>query len=108
MHVSGATASFGPFDIVARLGVGGMGEVFLARRDRREVALKLIRPELANEPSFRRMFANEVRIGRRLHHPHIVAVVDDGVLEGVPWLALEYVDGVSLDQLLQNTSLSRA
>ncbi len=61
-----ATARFGPFEIVSRLGVGGMGEVFLARRDGERVALKLIRPELARDPRFLRLFANEASIGARL------------------------------------------
>ena len=98
--------SFGPFELVARLGVGGMGEVFLARRDGHEVALKLIRPELASHESFRRMFANEARIGRRLQHAHLVRVLDDGVLDGVAYLVLEYVDGASLDKLLEDGPLS--
>ena len=101
-------ARFGPFEIVARLGVGGMGEVFLARRDGGAVALKLIRPEFARDAKFRRMFANEARIGARLRHDNLVRVVDEGELDGVAYLAMDYVDGVPVDRLLQTGPLSPA
>jgi serine/threonine-protein kinase len=101
---------FGPFEVISRLGVGGMGEVFLARipPSGDPVALKLIRPELVTDPKLRRMFHNEARIGALLRHSNLVRVLDEGEIEGVPYLAMEYVRGASLGQLLDEGPLSLA
>jgi serine/threonine-protein kinase len=103
-------AVFGPFEVLSRLGVGGMGEVFLARSSSsgNNVALKLIRPELVTDPKQRRMFHNEARIGALLRHPNLVRLIDEGEIDGVPYLAMEYVRGASLGQLLAEGPLSPA
>ena len=82
-----------------------MGEVFRARRvdagpDQPEVALKLIRGEHAADPHLRDLFLREARIGALLHHPNVVELREVGEVQGIPFLAMEYVDGVSLDRLV--------
>jgi len=79
-----------------------MGEVFRARRGDGgpEVALKLIRGEQADDPHLRQLFLREARIGALLHHPNVVELLEVGEVEGIPYLAMEYVDGISLDRLL--------
>jgi hypothetical protein len=99
------TVRLGPFAVFARLGVGGMGEVFRARRadavpDEPDVALKLIRGEHAADPHLRGLFLREAQIGALLHHPNVVELREVGEVDGIPYLAMEYVDGVSLDRLL--------
>jgi serine/threonine-protein kinase len=91
---------FARFEVLSRIGIGGMGEVFHARLRRGgrkiDVALKLIRPEFADEARFRDMFLAEAHIGELLDHPNIARVVDAGEVEGVLYLATELVDGISL------------
>jgi serine/threonine-protein kinase len=90
----------GPYRLIARLGEGGMGEVWRAARTdagpQREVALKLPYPELLSGP-FRQRFDRERDVLAALSHPHIAALYDAGISEdGHPFLALELVDGVPL------------
>jgi predicted Ser/Thr protein kinase/WD40 repeat protein len=87
-------ARLGPYEIVAPLGAGGMGEVYRARDTRlsRDVALKILPPELANDPSRRARFEQEARAVAALNHPNIVAVYDVG--EG--YIVSELVDGEPL------------
>jgi predicted Ser/Thr protein kinase/WD40 repeat protein len=89
-----AGTRLGPYEIVGPLGAGGMGEVYRARDSRlnREVALKILPPELASDPSRRQRFEQEARIVAALNHPNIVAVYDVG--EG--YIVSELVDGESL------------
>lgn len=87
------------FRLVDRLGQGGMGTVFLARRsdgsfDQR-VALKVLRNGPADESS-RRRFLRERQILASLRHPHIARLLDGGTIGGAPYLVLEYVDGVPI------------
>jgi serine/threonine protein kinase len=85
-----------------RLGEGAMGVVVRARHVHtgREVALKWIRPEQLLFPEVRARFQREVRMGARLRHPGIVAVLDVGEHQGVPWFAMEWIAGTSLRELL--------
>lgn len=89
----------GPYEILGPLGVGGMGEVYRARDTRvgREVALKLLSPALAADPTRRARFEQEARAVAALNHPGIVAVHDIGSSgDGVPYMVSELVDGVTL------------
>jgi hypothetical protein len=86
------------YDIVARLGTGGMGDVFLARMHRggdepRMVALKRVREGLALDATARARFQQEARLCATLSHPNIVALVDWGADRTGPYLAMEYVQG---------------
>ena len=98
----------GPYEIQALLGVGGMGEVYKGRDTRlgRDVALKVIAPALAGNPSFRYRFENEARAASALNHPAIVTVYDVGDIEGVAWIAMEWVEGRTLRQALSHGPLS--
>ncbi|MCC6747542.1 MAG: serine/threonine protein kinase [Deltaproteobacteria bacterium] len=89
--------------LLDRVGVGGMAEVFLAAlRDEPDapwVVVKRILPELASRPDVVEMFLDEKRLTSLLVHPNVVRLEDSGEVEGVHFLALEYVDGASLRQL---------
>jgi eukaryotic-like serine/threonine-protein kinase len=87
----------GPYGLLGRLGSGGMGRVYLGRSaGGRLVAVKVIRPELADEPGFRARFAREVAVARTVSGLFTAAVVDADVSGPVPWLATAYVAGASL------------
>ncbi|KUJ65223.1 hypothetical protein ACZ90_49560 [Streptomyces albus subsp. albus] len=88
----------GPYRIVARLGAGGMGRVYLGRsRGGRPVAVKVVRPELAEDEHFRRRFAREVAAARQVNGVFTAGVVDADPDGAPPWLATAYVQGVSLE-----------
>ncbi len=93
----------GGFRILSRLGGGGMGVVFLAEQVglQREVALKLVRPDLLHFPGARERFAREVEAVARLAHPGIVPVHAGGEEHGIPYYAMERVRGASLEDLLR-------
>jgi len=93
---------FGPFTRLARVGGGGMGEVYLARdeRDGSPAALKLVRADHRWFESARLRFQREIEAISRLDHAGIVRVLAHGEEEGVPWLALEWVGGASLEEVL--------
>lgn len=91
-----AGAVVGPYRLERLLGEGGMGQVWLAGRAdglyQRRVALKLLRPGIA-DPNLRLRFTREREILARLAHPHIARLLDAGIADNVPYLALEYVEG---------------
>ncbi|MGK4585383.1 serine/threonine-protein kinase [Kitasatospora sp. HPMI-4] len=92
----------GGYRLYARLGAGGMGRVYLSYTPGgRPVALKVVRPELAEDPEFRARFAQEVASARRIHGLFTAQVVDAGVETATPWLATTYVPGPSLHQVVQ-------
>ncbi|MEH3131245.1 MAG: protein kinase [Mycolicibacterium neoaurum] len=96
-------ARFGPYELQSVLGVGGMGEVYRAydtARDRM-VAIKLLRAELATDPSFRDRFRRESRLAARLHAPHIIPVHDFGEIDGVLYIDMRLVEGPSLKDVLR-------
>ena len=92
--------AIGPYKLDRLLGEGGMGQVWLARRAdglyQRRVALKLLRPGLA-DPNLRQRFTRERQILARLGHPHIARLLDAGISsDNQPYLALEYVEGEAI------------
>jgi eukaryotic-like serine/threonine-protein kinase len=94
-------ATVGPYRLLGRLGAGGMGQVFLARSPGgRLVAVKVIRPELADETGFRTRFAREVAAARNVGGIFTALVVDADTDGPVPWLATAYVPGPSLTELV--------
>ena len=97
-----AGARLGPFEVVAPLGAGGMGEVYRARDLRlgREVALKVLPEELSADSDRLARFEQEARSASALNHPHIVTVYDVGRSDSVSWIAMELVDGKTLRELL--------
>ena len=90
------------------LGFGGMSEVHLARDTRlhRDVAVKVLRADLARDPSFYLRFRREAQNAAALNHPAIVAVYDTGEAETatgpLPYIVMEYVDGVTLRDIVHN------
>src|SRR5438445_13561474 len=89
---------FGAYTLLARLGHGGMAEVFLARKAgpggfSKLVVIKRILPHLSREPDFVAMFLDEARLAARFEHPNIVQVFDMGQEEGAYFLAMEYLGG---------------
>jgi serine/threonine-protein kinase len=92
----------GAWQIEALIAEGGMGRVYRARSaDGEEVALKLVKPELANDRVFRKRFEREASIAQRIAHPHVVPVLDTGDHQGVPYLAQRLMGGGSLDEKLE-------
>jgi tRNA A-37 threonylcarbamoyl transferase component Bud32 len=100
----------GPFVVEAEIARSGMGAVVKARRDDgrfdQQVAIKLIRGDLASLRA-RERFAAERRILGRLRHPSIVRILDGGEIEGRPWLAMEFIDGLPVDEALEAADASR-
>ena len=97
---------FGNYEILARLGRGGMAEVFRARvikgpRAGWMVALKRLLPELADDPGYVDLFASEADLLRFLTHPNIVQVYEAGLLDDVYFMVMEWVDGRDLGQILR-------
>ncbi|MGW0825994.1 beta-alanine-activating enzyme beta-propeller domain-containing protein [Streptomyces sp. NPDC002845] len=88
----------GPYRIVGRLGAGGMGRVYLGwSPGGRAIAVKIIRPELTDDPSFRQRFAREAAAARAVSGAFTAAVVDADPYGDPPWLATVHVAGISLD-----------
>ncbi|REJ74496.1 MAG: serine/threonine protein kinase [Acidobacteria bacterium] len=100
----------GRWQVVGKLGEGGVGSVYRAHRTDgeldQEVALKILRPDALDGPLLQR-FARERSILARLDHPHIARIVDAGsTLEGVPYVALELVEGEPIDRWCSRTAAS--
>lgn len=108
--------SLGRFDIVRPLGQGGMGEVFLVtdreHPDRGELALKTIFPELMQDRETISRFESEAKMLSSIQHPNVVKLIEWGILdnEGTPthFMAMEYIDGISLHTLARRRRLSLA
>ncbi|MCX4754838.1 serine/threonine-protein kinase [Kitasatospora purpeofusca] len=93
----------GGYRLFARLGAGGMGRVYLSYTPGgRPVALKVVRPEFAEDSEFRRRFAQEVSNAQRIHGLYTAQVIDSGGLDSdAPWLVTAYVPGPSLQQVVR-------
>ena len=94
--------SVGPYRIERLLGRGGFADTFLARHGvtGQEVALKVPHLHRADDAEFRGRFYQEAQLGARLNHPHLVRILDPGQETGRPYLAMEYLPGLTLDQRL--------
>ena len=95
----------GPYFLQHKVARGGMAELFLAdyvRRDgfRRKVAIKRILPHLAGNKDFIKMFTREARLAALLQHPNIVQIFDYGKIENAYFIAMEYIDGKNLEEIL--------
>lgn len=92
----------GDFRLVRRIGIGGMGEVWLAEQPTmdRSVALKILSPALTKEKKFVNRFMKEVKTSAKLTHPYIVTALHAGIDKGFYYLAISYIDGMELRQYL--------
>ena len=99
---------FPQLEVLECLGRGGMGMVYKARQPRlnRFVALKILAREKEKDPRFAERFTREAQALARLNHPNIVTVYDFGETNGLYYLLMEFVDGMSLRQLLQSRKLA--
>lgn len=98
------TSFGGRYTLLRRLAVGGMAEIYLARQAamagfEKEVVIKRLRAELADDPRIIEMFLDEAKIGAQLNHPNIVHVYDVDENEGIPYIAMEYIIGEELNEL---------
>ena len=100
----GAGEVFAGYTIVRMLGSGGMGEVYLAQHPRlpRQEALKLLRPEISTDTTFRARFIREADSIAALDHPNIVTVYDRGDDDGTLWIATQFINGTDAAQLLKD------
>lgn len=94
---------FGSYRVLKLLGKGGMGSVFLAEDPMlgRRVAIKTLRPELAADERSKERFLREGRICSAIKHEHIVTIYSVGEESGIPYLAMEYLEGYSLEDIIQ-------
>jgi len=102
---------FGPYELQSLIGVGGMGEVYRAYDTVRErmVAIKVLRTDVAADPSFQQRFRRESRVAARLQEPHVIPVHDFGDIDGVLYIDMRLVEGASLkDELRVNGALPLA
>jgi len=98
--------SLGRYDIVQRLGHGGMATVYLARATgnagfEKLVAIKVIHPHLAAEPEFVEMFLEEARTAAKIQSPHVAGILDLGHESGLHYMVMEYIDGETLSGLIR-------
>jgi serine/threonine protein kinase/Tol biopolymer transport system component len=102
-----AGTRLGPYQILSRLGAGGMGEVYKARDTRldRTVAIKILSEALAGDPQFRERFDREARAISQLTHPHICTLYDVGNQEGMAFLVMECLEGETLAHRLEQGAL---
>ncbi len=99
----------GKYQLIHKLAMGGMAEVFLAKAAgplgfEKLCVLKRILPHLATEPTFVDMFLSEARLAAQLNHPNIVQIFDFGEAEGTYFLAMEYIDGPNLREMIRQAN----
>ena len=107
----GVGTKLGRYEIRSKIGAGGMGEVYLAQDTRldRKVALKILPAELAGNQDRMRRFRQEAKAAAALNHPNLAHIYEVDASEGISFIAMEYVDGVTLRQMIHDrqTDLSK-
>lgn len=103
--MSEAPSLAGPYALFEKRGQGGMAEVWRATRSfapgvEKQVAVKRLRPEAAQDPEARAAFAQEAAVALRLNHPQVVTALDADTIGEAPYLVLEWVDGLDLRELM--------
>src|SRR5437868_6416287 len=104
-----AQARLGRYELLARLAIGGMGEIFLARLEgaagfEKLYVVKRILPHLADDGRFRQMLIAEARIASKMSHANICQVYELGETEGQLYIVMEYLEGVTALPLLRRSS----
>jgi len=95
-------SQIGDYNVDDLLGEGGMGKVYTATGpDGGKVALKLVKDDYARDETFRRRFYREARIAQTVKHPNVVPVLETGEVDGLPYMAQRFIDGMSLDDKLK-------
>src|SRR6478752_6483475 len=107
--VSKTPQQVGPYRIVSQIGRGGMAVVYLARQPAlgRNIALKELAPFLAGDPALAQRFIREARVAGSLSHPNVVTVFDFLEQDGVPYIAMEYLERGSLRPFVGRMSLAQ-
>ena len=102
-----AGSRLGPYEVMAPLGAGGMGEVYRARDTRigREVAVKVLPAAFADDKDRMQRFEREARAAGSLNHPNLLTLFDVGTHEGSPYLVTERLEGMTLRMLLKDGPL---
>src|SRR6202790_3727332 len=100
-------SKLGPYEIIAAIGAGGMGEVYRAKDTRlgRDVAIKVLPEALVKDLDRLRRFEQEARTIATLNHPNILGIHDIGTHEGAPFLVSELLDGETLREALEHGAL---
>lgn len=99
--------NLGQYEIISRLGAGGMGEVFLAKDTRlnRSVALKTLPVSLSKHPNYLKRFQIEAEAAATLNHPNVATIYSVEEVDGQPFITMEYVEGKTLDRLIPSDGL---
>jgi serine/threonine-protein kinase len=92
------------FEIVSKIGLGGMGAVYKARQVSigREVAIKVLFPKYTKDREYMNRFLREAQLLAKMSHPNIVLAIDAGQVRGVPYFVMEFIDGISVSELLEH------
>lgn len=101
--VDGVARDFGDFELLAKLGHGGMADVFLAARKAKRselLVVKRLKADYVDDGEHRALFEDEARVAPLLRHPNIVRTWDSGEAAGFPYMAMEYLEGQALDRLV--------
>src|ERR1700752_1823674 len=106
-----AKSTLGPYEIISKLGEGGMGEVYLAEDTRlhRKVALKILPTDLASNKDRMRRFEQEATAAAALNHPNIAHIYEIADAEGITFIAMEFIEGQTLREKIhrERTDLKR-
>jgi serine/threonine protein kinase len=105
-RVVGPGDVLGRYELLLPVAAGGMAMVWAARLKgsrgfQKIVAVKTMLPKLSEDPQFERMFLDEASLASRIHHPNVVEVLDLGEMSGVLFIAMEWLDGVPLNQVMK-------
>ncbi|UBU13537.1 FHA domain-containing serine/threonine-protein kinase [Nonomuraea gerenzanensis] len=98
---TGEPRRIGPYEVLGRLGVGGQGTVYLAQGEAGRVAIKVIHAQGAADPRARRRFADEVAIASRVPRAYTAMIIDAAIDRDQPYIVSEYVEGPSLQELVE-------
>jgi serine/threonine protein kinase/TolB-like protein len=98
---------FGHYEIIKQIGVGGMGEVYLARDNKldRKVAIKILNDEFSQDESNLRRFVAEAKAASALNHPNILTIYEFGEVEDARFIVSEYIEGKTLREMIRESSL---